>query len=140
MKLSDFIYRGLVKKTSKDLQLAKSLYYSTESDLKFLSTLSLNEGSARTIMTSYYDALRSILEAISTLDGYKMYSHEAFTFYLKEKNEEVIAEKFDRLRKIRNSIVYYGKSISIDEVEEHRREILKLIKQLKQKYIEQEMK
>ena len=140
MKLSDFIYRGLVKKTSKDLQLAKSLYYSTESDLKFLSTLSLNKGSARTIMTSYYDALRSILEAISTLDGYKMYSHEAFTFYLKEKNEEVIAEKFDRLRKIRNSIVYYGKSISIDEVEEHTREIIKLIKQLKQKYIEQEMK
>ena len=87
-------------------------------------------------MANYYDVLRSIVEAISSLDGYKIYSHEAFTYFLKEKGEDLIAEKFDRFRKIRNGINYYGKNISIEEVKEHIPEIVKLINVLKKKYLE----
>lgn len=136
MKLNDFIKKGDVRKASKDISLAKSLVETANIDMKFLQNLEINENSARKIMTNYYDVLRSILEAISTLDGYKIYSHEAFNYFLKEKNENLIANKFDRFRKIRNGINYYGKNISVEEVKEHVSEITGLINTLKTKYIE----
>ena len=135
MKFSDFIEKGLVKHALLDISLVKSLVATAEDDLKFLSSLPINNNSARKLMSNYYDILRSILEAITALDGYKVYSHEAFTFYLKEKGENAVAEKFDRFRKIRNGINYYGKSISADETRENTAEMAKLITLLKMKYL-----
>jgi hypothetical protein len=135
MKFSDFIEKGLVKHALLDISLVKSLVATAEDDLKFLSSLPINDNSARKLMSNYYDILRSILEAITALDGYKVYSHEAFTFYLKEKGENAVAEKFDRFRKIRNGINYYGKSISADETRENIAEMAKLITLLKMKYL-----
>lgn len=136
MKLKDFIEKKQVRKASKDIPLAKSLLRTAEIDLEFLKKLKIDDISARKIMTNYYDVLRSILEAIAILKGYKIYSHEAFTYFLKEEEEEdLIAKKFDRLRRIRNGINYYGKSISIEEVGEIISQISKLIKILKEKYL-----
>ncbi len=135
MKLNDFIEKGQVRKASKDIALVKSLISTAENDLKFLDNLEINDNSARKIMSNYYDVLRSIVEAISVLEGYKVYSHEAFTYFLKEKEEELISLKFDRFRKIRNGINYYGKDISVKEVKENVKEMIKLIKDLKTKYL-----
>ena len=79
MSFEVFIKRGQVRIASKDISLAKSLVITAKQDLEFLGTLEINETSARKIMSNYYDVLRSILEAVSALDGYKVYSHEAFT-------------------------------------------------------------
>ena len=136
MKFEDFIGKGQVRKASKDVSLAKSLVKTAYSDLKFLNAIPLNENSARKVMGNYYDVLRSIMEAIAVLSGYKVYSHEAFAYFLKEKGEVVIAEKFDRFRKIRNKINYYGKGISIEEAKENSDEIKKIINVLKLKYLE----
>jgi len=136
MKFEDFIAKGLVKKSSKDVSLAKSLVKTAESDLRYLKTQTINELSARKIMVNYYDTLRSILEAIAIIDGYKIYSHEAFTYLLKDKDEEVIAKKFDRFRNIRNNINYYGKNISIEEIKENSEEIIKIIIILKKKNLD----
>lgn len=136
MNLKDFIEKGQIRKSSKDIALAKSLITMSDNDLKFLNNIEINENSSRKLMTNYYDVLRSILEAIATLDGYKIYQHEAFTYFLKEKNENLIAEKFDRFRKIRNGINYYGKSITSEECKENVMEIIKLINALKNKYLE----
>ena len=57
--LKDFIEKGQVKKSSKDISLAKSLITMAENDLKFLNRLKINENSARKIMSNYYDVLRS---------------------------------------------------------------------------------
>lgn len=135
MRFKDFIERSLVRKSSRDVSLAKSLVFTAENDLQFLRRLEINKSSARKIMSNYYDILRSILEAISILDGFKIYSHEAFTYYLKEKGENLIAEKFDRFRRIRNNINYYGKDISVEEVEENSKEMVKLINVLKENYL-----
>mgnify|MGYP001560886570 FL=1 len=86
-------------------------------------------------MTNYYDVLRSILEAISSIKGYKIYSHEAFTSFLKELKEETLSRKFDRFRKIRNSINYYGKDISVEETRENIKEIKNMIQILIKKYL-----
>jgi len=115
MSFQDFIISGQVKRVEKDKELAKSLLKTTKSDLIFFETWEINENSARKIVSNYYDALRSILEAIAALDGYKIYSHEAFSDFLKEKKESLMAEKFDRFRRIRNKINYYGSNISPEE-------------------------
>ena len=133
MKLKDFIEKKLVKKISPDHALAKSLQKTAEKDLTFLKNTPINQDSARKITSNYYDVLRSLIEALTTLDGYKMYSHEAYTHYLKEKGEEHLAEKYDRYRKIRNKINYYGEDINTEEAKEYTKEITQLIEILKKK-------
>jgi hypothetical protein len=115
--------------------LIKSLTKNAAQDLSFLETLKINENSSRKIMSNYYEVLRSILEAISSKKGYKIYSHEAFTYFLKEIGENLFSIKFDRYRRIRNSINYYGKSISMEETKENIKEIKKMIEKLVIKYL-----
>ena len=135
MNFKDFIEKGQVRVASIDKALARSLIKNTKEDLKFLDTLTINEQSSRKLMVNYYDSLRTILEAIAAIDKYKIYSHEAFTYFLKEKNEEVISNKFDRFRKIRNSINYYGEDISVEDTKENIKEIKRIIKILLNKYL-----
>ncbi|MBU2496752.1 MAG: hypothetical protein KJ767_01690 [Nanoarchaeota archaeon] len=135
MRFKDFIERGQVRKTSKNLSLVKSLIKTSDEDLKFIKSLEISNKSARKIMVSYYDILRSVIEAMSILDGYKVYSHEAFTHFLKERGENLIAQKFDRFRIIRNKINYYGKSISVEEVKENTKEIIRIIEILKKRHL-----
>ncbi len=135
MRFEDFISDGKVRKASSDKMLAVSLLNGAKKDMQFLESLKINEISARKIVVSYYDILRSILEAISALDGYKVYSHEAFTYFLKEKQENILADKFDIFRKRRNRINYYGESILPDEAEDNIDEMKKVIKVLISKYL-----
>jgi len=135
MNFQDFLNSGQARKASPDIALVKSLIITAEVDMQFLSGLEITDYSARKIMSNYYDVLRSIVEAMSSKEGYKVYSHEAFTYFLKEKGEEALAEKFDRFRRIRNGINYYGKDISVEEAKENSAEIERMIRLLKKKYL-----
>jgi len=135
MDFDEFLKKGLVRKSPPDFMLARSLFSTAKKDLQFLRSLEINENSSRKIMANYYEVLRSILEAISSIDGFKIYSHEAFTYFLKQKEEELLSIQFDRFRKIRNSINYYGKDISIEETKENIKEIEEIIKTLGDKYL-----
>ncbi len=135
MKFEDFIEKGLVRKTSKDKSLVRALLQNSKKDIEFLNGLKINEKSVRKIMTNFYDVLRSVLEAVSVIKGYKIYSHEAYIYFLKEIKENLLAIKFDRFRRIRNSINYYGKDISIEETKENIYEIKKMINILIKKYL-----
>ena len=139
MKFSDFIKRKEVRKAEFDPELFKSIVKTAELDLIFLEKVKIDEYSARKIMSNYYDVLRSLLEAMALRDGYKVYSHEAFTFYLREKEENEISLKFDRFRKKRNAINYYGESVSVEEVKEYSGEMKKIIIELKKKYLAKEI-
>jgi|TARA_B100001971_G_C18152189_1_gene516457 hypothetical protein len=136
LDFASFIKSGKVKKGEKDAALAKSLFNTAKQDLKFLETLNITDLAARKVFSNYYDVLRSVIEAIAALDGFKIYSHEAYTFYLKEnKIEEIAALKYDRFRKIRNKINYYGKAMNKEEAIEHKKEIKDIIKILVYKYL-----
>ena len=50
-------------------------------------------------------------------------------------NEKEIADAFDRYRKIRNSINYYGTPISLAETQKALVEIPKFIENLRKKYL-----
>jgi len=135
----DFTDSKYTKKSTPDQSLIKSLLKTAKDDLEFFGEIPLNNKSARKLTSNHYDILRSILEAIASKNGYKIYSHETFTNFLKEKGEITKAEKFDRLRKIRNSINYYGKSISTEEAHENIEEIKTIINYLIGKYLGDEM-
>jgi len=132
----DFLKKGSVRKASKDEGLIKSLIKTAKNDLKFFGKLEINEDSSRRLVGIFYDVLRSLLESMASIDEYKIYLHEAFTYYLKEiKGEEEISVKFDRFRKIRNSINYYAKEISIDEAKELIGDLKNMINFILNKYL-----
>jgi hypothetical protein len=135
MNFDFFIKNGQVRKASVDKNLAKSLSEQTKKDMEFFDNLEINEVSIRKLVSNYYDFLRSKLEAIAILDGYKIYSHDAFTYYLKEKSELSLSVKFDRFRKLRNGINYYGEKISIVQGKEVIEDIKKIITYLINKYL-----
>ena len=137
MKFDDFIKEGKVRKTSPDRLMAESIIKNTIEDLKFLNATPVTELSKRKLVSNYYDSLRSLLEAISLIKGYKIYSHEAFTPFLKEKlGEERLSTKFDRFRKNKKWYLnYYGKSIELTEAKEFTSELKSVIEYIKKRLL-----
>ena len=132
----EFIKTGKARKTQPDISLTKSLIEMSKTHLKFASEIRITEQTASPLLANYYEALREICEAICAKQGYKVYSHEAFTAYLKEKlNEERISETFYRLRKLRNGVNYYGKQVSTNETKKSAEDVQKLIQILTNKYL-----
>lgn len=76
------------------------------------------------------------MEALAIKNNFKIYNHECYTAFLREiMNKSSLAKEFDRLRKIRNSVNYYAKDISLNDtkdiltqIKKLREEILKLLK------------
>ena len=137
MKFQDFIEQGKVRKGNPDIPKSKSLVETSNNNLEVFENIDITETSAQTITANYYEALREIIEAICLKEVFKVYSHEAFTFFLKEKNEELLSMKFDNYRKIRNSINYYGEKIQIEEAKAAKENILEIIKILKNRYLKE---
>jgi hypothetical protein len=136
MRFEDFITKGLVKRSSIDTGLIKSILSTADNDLKFFSELEVNDVSARKIFSNFYDIFRSLLEAKALLGGYKVYSHEAFTYLLKENGEEGMSIKFDRFRRLRNKVNYYGGNMDIEEVNEYKAELIGLIEKIRKELCE----
>lgn len=131
-----FLKSGKVRKGSPDIPLTKSLIEMSDTNLKFASSIKITDDNASPLLVSYYEALREICEAICIKNGYKVYSHEAFTLYLKDiLNESIIAEKFDRIRKLRNGVNYYGEQVNAAETIAASKDVKKLIQELKSKYL-----
>jgi len=109
----DFIADGRVVRGEKDFQKAKALVKMAKQNFSVIKMVPEKTESAAVILSVSYESLRQILEAMALREGYKVYSHEAYTPYLEERGQEGIAAKFDRLRKLRNGIHYYGKNVSL---------------------------
>lgn len=106
-----YLREGTVKRRKPDMELAKSLI--NDANERFGKISKLDAGVfSKIIFENIYDALRSILDALLAIDGYKSYSHEASIAYLKKYGfEDSLIAEFDNFRLIRNSSKYYGKDI-----------------------------
>lgn len=135
MDFEGFIKEGKVILGERDLQKAKALIKMSSNNLKTVSKLKIDDNSASVLFSMLYESFRQIIEAMCLTEGYKVYSHEALTFYLKKKFEESTANTFDRYRKIRNGVNYYGEPVQIDTTIEAKKEINRLTKLLIQKYL-----
>jgi hypothetical protein len=136
MDFNECIKKKIAKEVTKDEELIASLIKTSQNKLDSGSKLELNDITSSSKISLLYDSLRELLEALAIKNGYKIYNHECYTYFLKEiLNESNKGDEFDDLRKIRNSINYYAKDISIKEAEDVlerlrklRGEILKLLK------------
>ncbi len=136
MDWKECIKKRIVKEVAIDLELIESLIKTSNNKMKSEEKLKLDDSTSGSKISLAYDSLRELLEALAIKKGYKIYNHECFTCFLKEVlNESIKGDEFDELRKIRNSINYYGKEILIRETEEvlqrmkkFREEILDLLK------------
>ncbi len=125
--------RKNAKPVTMDDNLIKSLKESAEPNLDVAKSIVQSEKSYSSIVVLAYDSLRMLLEALSLEKSYKIYNHECYTSFLKEiLNLNDLADKFDPVRLIRNSINYYGKRLGKEEFDIVYSDIIILIGKIKE--------
>lgn len=128
------LQKRLVKQIQVDKPLTNSLLNASYKKALSEQILKLDDTTAASKISLAYDALRELLEALSISRGYKIYNHESYTAFLQEVlHESILAEEFDSCRKLRNSVNYYGKEITVEEA----KPTLKAIRQLRDKILKQ---
>lgn len=122
---------GKAKKVMPNRIRASSLFKSSIQAIETAKVIPLNIDTSKTILRELYEGLREYCEAIGYLNGYKFLDHESIGFFLRDILKElIIFKKFDRYRKLRNGINYYGNDMDIETVKEAISEIPKIIKEL----------
>ena len=135
---NEYVKQGYIRKTFANKGVIKSLMQISDNRIKIFSEMTLNQQNSSIIFSNYYDAIREICEAISLLNGYKIYSHEAIGLFLREiLKENVIFIKFDKFRIMRNGINYYGTNVNINEALQGVEDIKQMINKLKMKYLKE---
>jgi len=125
------------KEAKPDKNLAKSLILSSSKKLKSQSMLQTNETTAASKVVLCYDALRELLEALAITKGYKIYNHECYCSLFKEVlSESALGDEFDKFRRIRNGINYYGKSVAPAEADAVIEKMISFITKIKLKFPE----
>jgi hypothetical protein len=114
-----FLQSGDVRKSSVDRHLAASLLEQAKRRHDYISSRELTEESRDFHLDDAYKVMRTVADAWLALHGYKSYSHEASISFLQEDKgfSAAFIEDFDRLRRLRNGIRYYGKRVSISDAQ-----------------------
>ncbi|MBR9691474.1 hypothetical protein GOV06_01685 [Candidatus Woesearchaeota archaeon] len=122
---------GKTKKVMPNKIRASSLFKSSIQAIETAKGIPLTTNTSKTILRELYEGLREYCEAIGYLNGYKFLDHESIGFFLKDiLKEQSLFKKFDRYRKLRNGINYYGNDIEVETVKEAIYEVPKLVKEL----------
>lgn len=132
MNFIDCLNLGKVKKVVVNNSRALSLIKSSSQAIESAKIIPLNLNTAKSVLRELYEGLREYCEAIGYLEGYKFLDHESITYFLRDVlKEDSLSAKFDRYRKLRNGINYYGDDISIVTVKDALYEIPLLLKELR---------
>jgi hypothetical protein len=131
MNFEFYLSNGKAKKVMPNKIRAFSLFKSAIQAIKTAKTIPQNTGTSKTILRELYEGLREYCEGIGYLRGYKFLDHESISYFLTDVLEEpLIYKRFDRYRKLRNGINYYGEDIEIETIREAIIEIPKLVNEL----------
>ena len=103
-----FIKKGDVKKQRPDKNLATATFEGSKERLALSQSLQ-QTAKPKYVLENAYESMREAADSILYREGFKSFSHEASIVYLLKKgfSESDISE-FDRFRRIRNGIKYYG--------------------------------
>ncbi|MFH0956317.1 MAG: hypothetical protein V1813_00480 [Candidatus Aenigmatarchaeota archaeon] len=131
MNFERSIRDGYARKVPVDMIRARNLMQSAKDAVSTAHGIKPEERKLKTIMRELYEGLREFCEAIGYMRGYKFLSHESIAYFIDDVlHEPALAGRFDRYRKIRNGINYYGHSISPETVREAASEIPKMLELL----------
>ena len=110
-----FVNNGDVKKQSVDKNLSKSTFKDSLERIEFTKSI-MHKSKPKFVLENAYELAREAADSLLHLEGFKSYSHEASIVYLAKKGfSENDLSEFNRYRKIRNGIKYYGKSCDDSE-------------------------
>lgn len=112
-----FLKKGDVKRQSPDRNLSRATFKDSLDRLELSKSL-LKSFKPKYVLENAYEAMRGAADSLLYIEGFKSYSHEASIAYLLGKgfSEQDISE-FDRFRKIRNGIKYYGRDCDESDAE-----------------------
>jgi hypothetical protein len=124
-------------KTSSDKARAKSLIETAQQRIAFTEKKNASGQELKFVFEDYYSSMIEILHAILSIKGYKVLNHLCLGFYLKDiLKREQLYKGFDKLRIKRNNILYYGKEMDSEILEEDISTIKKFIKEVEKIYSE----
>ncbi len=130
MDWRECVRERIVKNVKKDSNLIKSTREIAE--IKVKSADALPDELYIGKISLLYDALREYLEALALENNFKIYNHECYSAFLGEilkmPREALL---FDRSRRVRNSINYYGRKISLEEAKQVIRDITGLMRKFR---------
>ena len=135
MKFEEALNEGTVIKITPNLERANSLYKSSTKTLLFAENNSLTSENSGVLLSNYYESLIEFLHSIAYKKGFKILDHMSFTYFI----EEILFSKsfsvlFDKYRKIRNGVIYYGKEIDINTTKQAIKDIKEMINFLKKNF------
>ncbi|MBI2523417.1 hypothetical protein HYW19_03435 [Candidatus Woesearchaeota archaeon] len=131
MNFENSLVNGKAKKVVPNKIRSSSIFKSSIQAIETAKTIQLNQNTLKSILRELYEGLREYCEAIGYLKGYKFLDHESIGYFLRDiLKEQSVFMKFDRYRRLRNGINYYGEDIDIETVKEAIKEIPGLIKEL----------
>ena len=115
-----YLSEKLVRKSSPNISMAKSLVQKAEIGFKMLRSESITEENSSIVFEEIYEALREASQSLMEIKGFKPYSHEALVSFLKEYNlvSEEKANMLDNYRILRNNSVYKAEKISLQKCTE----------------------
>lgn len=126
--------KRIVKEIKEDEELVCSLIKTSENKQASEKKLPLEQVTAASKLSLAYDALRELLEALAIKKGFKIYNHECYTAFLKERvHDSGKGDEFDEIRKERNAVNYYAKEITPAEADRLIQNIYTLIVFVKNK-------
>ncbi len=107
-------------KISKDRERAADLVTMARERLEMLYLVPKDR--PYKLVEEYYEIVKELLTAIMYADGYKTLSHISLIKYFSDNYSALNDEEtrlVDTLRRLRNSILYYGKKVSSDFLVNH---------------------
>lgn len=112
------IEEGKIIKITSNLERSKSLVSSSLKIMSFIKNIELNNENCSIALTNCYDAILELLHALLYKKGFQVLDHLSIGYYIKDvlKNNEYF-NTFDRYRKIRNRLIYYGWELDRHDVE-----------------------
>ena len=132
MNFENSLNDGKAKKVMPNSIRASSLFKSSIQAIETAKVIQLNPNTLKSVLRELYEGLREYCEAIGYLRGYKFLDHESIGYFLRDiLKEQSVSMKFDRYRRLRNGINYYGEDINVETVKEAIIEIPELVKKLK---------
>ncbi len=123
------------RKITVDKQRALSLKKMALNRKEFINSIPETDNNLKFIFESYYTLVIEILHSLAYEKGYNIENHVCLGFFLVEfYNLEKEQKLFDKFRKNRNGLVYYGNELSKQVLEKNIveiREFVKLIETIK---------
>ncbi|MBM3303991.1 MAG: hypothetical protein FJY76_02750 [Candidatus Aenigmarchaeota archaeon] len=116
MTWDECIRDGWAKASFRDVQRAKSLIGVSSRREKFVKRSVVDDVSAISLFCDMYESLLGLCQAMAFMEGFNILNHVCVTSFLEKQGLPDIARDFDRFRKLRNGLNYYGRLLDANFV------------------------